>query len=97
MHRSIAASVLFVLAFQPLADVLADQPASPTNVLMICIDDLNDWVGFLGGHPEAITPHMDALAKRGRVFRERALPRSCLFRLASQRDVGRRRDDAREL
>ncbi len=38
------------------------------NVLMICIDDLNDWVGFLGGHPQAITPHMDALAKRGRNF-----------------------------
>ena len=28
------------------------------NVLMICIDDLNDWTGFLGGHPEARTPHM---------------------------------------
>lgn len=38
------------------------------NVLMICIDDLNDWVGFLEGHPEAVTPHMDALAKRGRNF-----------------------------
>jgi arylsulfatase A-like enzyme len=38
------------------------------NVLMIAIDDLNDWVGFMGGHPEAITPHMDALAKRGRNF-----------------------------
>jgi arylsulfatase A-like enzyme len=35
---------------------------------MICIDDLNDWVGFLGGHPETVTPHMDALAKRGRNF-----------------------------
>lgn len=35
---------------------------------MICIDDLNDWVGFLGGHPQAITPHMDSLAKRGRIF-----------------------------
>lgn len=45
----------------------ADHPDKP-NVLMICIDDLNDWVGFLGGHPEAITPHMDALAKRGRIF-----------------------------
>ena len=38
------------------------------NVLFIAIDDLNDWVGFLGGHPQAITPHMDALAKRGRNF-----------------------------
>ena len=35
---------------------------------MICIDDLNDWVGFLGGHPQALTPHMDALAKRGTSF-----------------------------
>ena len=41
---------------------------SRPNVLMISIDDLNDWTGFLGGHPEAITPHMDALAKRGRNF-----------------------------
>jgi arylsulfatase A-like enzyme len=31
---------------------------------MICLDDLNDWVGFLGGHPEVRTPHMDRLAKR---------------------------------
>lgn len=38
------------------------------NVLFIAIDDLNDWTGFLGGHPEAFTPHMDTLAKRGRNF-----------------------------
>ena len=38
------------------------------NVLFIAIDDLNDWVGFLDGHPQVKTPHMDALAKRGRNF-----------------------------
>ncbi len=38
------------------------------NVLMICIDDLNDWVGCLGGHPDSRTPHIDALASRGMVF-----------------------------
>ncbi|MDF2376337.1 MAG: sulfatase [Verrucomicrobiales bacterium] len=38
------------------------------NVLMIAIDDLNDWVGCLGGHPDVITPHFDALASRGRNF-----------------------------
>ena len=38
------------------------------NVLFIAIDDLNDWTGFLGGHPQALTPRMDALAKRGRNF-----------------------------
>lgn len=32
------------------------------------MDDLNDWVGVLGGHPQARTPHMDALAKRGVLF-----------------------------
>lgn len=35
------------------------------NVLFIAIDDMNDWVGFLGGHPQAKTPNMDRLAKRG--------------------------------
>ncbi|MBU6277454.1 MAG: sulfatase-like hydrolase/transferase, partial [Planctomycetes bacterium] len=35
------------------------------NVLFIAIDDLNDWVGCLGGHPQARTPHIDALAARG--------------------------------
>ncbi|MDF1737585.1 MAG: sulfatase [Verrucomicrobiales bacterium] len=40
----------------------------PPNILMICIDDLNDWVGCLDGHPEAMTPHIDALADQGRLF-----------------------------
>ena len=37
---------------------------------MIMVDDLNDWIGCLGGHPQAITPHMDALASRGVLFTE---------------------------
>ena len=38
------------------------------NVLMISIDDMNDWVGFMNGHPNTKTPHMDRLAARGTVF-----------------------------
>lgn len=38
------------------------------NVLFIAIDDLNDWIGPLGGHPQALTPNMDRLAARGVVF-----------------------------
>ncbi len=38
------------------------------DVLFIAIDDLNDWVGVLGGHPQASTPNIDALAARGRLF-----------------------------
>ena len=32
------------------------------NVLLIIVDDLNDWVGCLEGHPDALTPHIDSLA-----------------------------------
>ncbi|MCY1719393.1 sulfatase [Prolixibacteraceae bacterium Z1-6] len=39
------------------------------NVLFIAIDDLNDWTGFLGGHPQAHTPQMDKLASSSIVFR----------------------------
>jgi arylsulfatase A-like enzyme len=46
---------------------LATVAARP-NVLFIAIDDLNDWVGPLGGHPLAKTPNLDRLAARGTVF-----------------------------
>ena len=35
------------------------------NVIFIAVDDLNDWVGCMGGHPQAITPNMDKLAAEG--------------------------------
>jgi len=38
------------------------------NVLFIAIDDLNDWEGCLGGHPQAQTPNIDRLARRGTLF-----------------------------
>ena len=38
------------------------------NVLFIAVDDLNDWIGCLGGHPDARTPNIDRLAKRGVLF-----------------------------
>ena len=55
-----------------LARSAAAQAASPTrerpNVLFIAIDDLNDWVGCLGGHPDVKTPNIDRLAARGALF-----------------------------
>ena len=38
------------------------------NVLMIVMDDLNDWVGYLKTNPQVQTPHMDALAAAGVQF-----------------------------
>lgn len=38
------------------------------NILLITIDDLNDWVGHLEGHPKVKTPHIDRLATTGVSF-----------------------------
>ena len=43
------------------------QAAKP-NILFIAIDDQNDWIGYLGGHPQVKTPHIDRLAARGTAF-----------------------------
>lgn len=38
------------------------------NVLFIAVDDLNDWVGCLEGHPQVRTPNIDRLAASGTLF-----------------------------
>lgn len=38
------------------------------NVLFMAIDDLNDWTGALGGHPQSTTPNLDRLAESGMLF-----------------------------
>jgi len=43
-------------------------PSRKPNVLLIAVDDLNDWVGCMGGHPQAKTPNIDRLASRGVLF-----------------------------
>ena len=40
------------------------------NVLSISVDDINDWVGCLSGYPGVQTPNIDALARRGVLFRD---------------------------
>ncbi len=42
--------------------------AEKPNVLFISVDDLNDWIGCLGGHPQAKTPNIDRLAASGMLF-----------------------------
>jgi arylsulfatase A-like enzyme len=41
---------------------------SRPNVLFIVADDLRDYPGWMGGHPQSVTPNMDKLAKRGMRF-----------------------------
>ena len=44
------------------------------NILMIAVDDLNNWVRCLGKYPSAITPNMDRLAARGTLFTDAHCP-----------------------
>ena len=45
-----------------------DKEVPLPNVILISVDDLNDWVGALHGHPNTLTPNMDRLARKGVVF-----------------------------
>lgn len=42
--------------------------AEKPNIVFIAIDDQNDWIGCLGGHPNSLTPNIDKLAARGTLF-----------------------------
>src|SRR5687768_17187678 len=68
-RRSIVCAVLLGCCWLLIAAkaIPAAEGARP-NVLFIAVDDLNDWVGCLGGHPQAKTPNIDRLAKRGTLF-----------------------------
>jgi arylsulfatase A-like enzyme len=48
--------------------ILSAGAAPRPNVLFLAIDDQNDWMGCMGGHPQVQTPHIDALARRGTLF-----------------------------
>jgi len=72
---TLAASVLVGITSLFLAGITAPlikaaefSTRSKPNVLMIAVDVLNDWIGCMGGHPQAITPNIDRLAKEGVVF-----------------------------
>jgi len=65
-HASLALTVLS-LAMTNTGDASANN-VRPPNVLFIALDDLNDWTGCLGGHPQVKTPNIDRLAASGVLF-----------------------------
>ena len=62
----VMSATVFLLGFASLPAACAAD--SQRNVLFIGIDDLNDWIGCLGGNPDVKTPHIDRLAARGVLF-----------------------------
>ena len=67
MRIAFAALLPAVLALLGPGPATADD-AAPPNVLFLAVDDLNDWVAPLEGHPQVKTPNFDRLAARGVTF-----------------------------
>ena len=70
MHFKLFLVYLSVLFSGELAQAENKSKKTKPNVLFIAVDDLNDWVGCLGGHPQAKTPNIDAFADQGVLFEE---------------------------
>ena len=65
-YAQMATCIIALLSMATVTNVMA--AAQKPNVLFISVDDLNDWVGYLGGHAQASTPNIDALAEQGAAF-----------------------------
>ena len=59
---------LLILAISSYAGL--DRP----NVLFISMDDLNDWIGCMGGHPQTRTPNLDRFGSLWNTIYKRTLP-----------------------
>ncbi len=61
-------------ATEPMAALADGAPGGCPNVLFIVSDDLNDWVGTFGGHPNAHTHNIDRLCRGGVTFQRAYTP-----------------------
>jgi len=72
LNQRILLCILWLLSSTLLPERVTAQSSSsgdaPPNVLFIAVDDLNDWLGVMNGHPDANTPNMDRLAASGVLF-----------------------------
>ena len=69
--KKTAFCVLCLLAFagvKPAVVSAQSKTNSQPDIVFIIVDDLNDWLGCLGGHPDAKSPNIDALASSGMLF-----------------------------
>jgi arylsulfatase A-like enzyme len=67
MRHILRTLVVVALGLAPAVARGGEAPSRKLNVLFIAIDDLRDWVGFLGDK-QVKTPNLDRLAQRGLIF-----------------------------
>ncbi len=60
--------IALALFLAMMSDVRAEASSRKPNILFIAIDDQNDWIGCMGGHPMVKTPNIDKLAARATLF-----------------------------
>lgn len=70
MDHKVATLMIWVVAFIGVSAASAQaNDQRRMNVLFLAVDDMNDWVGFLGGCPgEVVTPNIDRLPSQGTAF-----------------------------
>ena len=77
MKKNLFSIILVVIflsdVFYAYSKTLQKSEKQP-NILLIAIDDLNDWVGVYGGNPQIKTPNIDKLAEKAMVFRNTSCP-----------------------
>ncbi len=67
-HSVIQLSFMACLVVIGMGSQEAAEGSERPNVLFIAMDDLNDWIGVMGGHPQTVTPNLDRLAKSSVLF-----------------------------
>ena len=68
--KQLIASTLCLAFLLPAVHAESDTSQRP-DIVFIIVDDLNDWIGCLGGHPDAKSPNIDSLAEGGMLFLRR--------------------------
>ena len=64
LHHILAITTLIFAGLFPARGEDQKKP----NILFISMDDLNDWIGCMGGNSQTITPNLDRLAASGVLF-----------------------------
>jgi arylsulfatase A-like enzyme len=67
-HISLIVPFVLIGSCKQDSSPLSRNAVQKPNVLFIAVDDLNDWLGCYNGHPQAITPNIDQLAREGILF-----------------------------
>ncbi len=65
---SLAALILGGLCLSAKVSAVEGGAAPRPDIVFIIVDDLNDWLGCLEGHPNAQSPNIDSLAANGMLF-----------------------------